>query len=492
MKFSSMIIAIAVISLFTAIAFAAPAAPANVDVDDVTGDDGGRISITWDLSVDDNVTSYDILRNSSSEKDFNEIGSTNDNGTESYTDDTTIDGVDYWYIVNATDGTNSSSSDPKGPVQSEDHKKPVISLVENGTVTNSTAIITWKTHENSTSRVEYGIDSTSENDTSSSSNVTSHKIILTGLNPATTYKYVVNSTDEAGNSNESEEKSFTTSSDTTVDIKPTVYETYPENNEENINITDNITAKFSEDMNGSTLDNTSFLLVISSSSNPISGNVTYDSSTKTATFDPDGNLNYNTEYTATVTTDVTDSAGNNLNKTETWSFTTEQEQTSNNKPTVEEYSVDPTSGITPVTFNFSVTIKDVDNHKLDVYLYIIDNNDDEIEIEMEEDDSSDQDTSNGKDYVCNATISEVGKYKYYFKASDGNDTVTSDEDDLEVHSATYYSGNRIWDEDSNLSTTYTWNPQSFSGFYYDLDTNEGSETLTIEDIDSRSLDRGDI
>jgi len=56
---------------------------------------------------------------------------------------------------------------------------------------------------------------------------------------------------------------------------------------------------------------------------------------------------------------------------------------------------------------------------------------------------------------------------------------------------TYYSGNRIWDEDANMSNTYTWNPQSFSGFYYDLDTNEGSETLIIEDID-RSLGRGDI
>ncbi|MDF1556841.1 MAG: S-layer protein domain-containing protein [ANME-2 cluster archaeon] len=42
-----------------------------------------------------------------------------------------------------------------------------------------------------------------------------------------------------------------------------------------------------------------------------------------------------------------------------------------------------------------------------------------------------------------------------------------------------------------MSRTYTWNPQSFSGFYYDLDTNEGKETLTIEDID-RSLGKGDI
>lgn len=58
-----------------------------------------------------------------------------------------------------------------------------------------------------------------------------------------------------------------------------------------------------------------------------------------------------------------------------------------------------------------------------------------------------------------------------------------------VNSKTYYSGNRIWDE--SMSPIYTWNPQSFSGFYYNLDTDEGKETLTITDID-RSIGRNDI
>lgn len=30
-----------------------------------------------------------------------------------------------------------------------------------------------------------------------------------------------------------------------------------------------------------------------------------------------------------------------------------------------------------------------------------------------------------------------------------------------------------------MSLTYTWNPMSFSGFYYDLDNNIESEELTI-------------
>jgi len=70
------------------------------------------------------------------------------------------------------------------------------------------------------------------------------------------------------------------------------------------------------------------------------------------------------------------------------------------------------------------------------------------------------------------------------------DVTTSEKTDT-VHPATYESGNRIWDEEAGMSDTYTWTPRSFSGFYYDLDTDKGSQTLTIEDID-RSLARGDI
>lgn len=51
-----------------------------------------------------------------------------------------------------------------------------------------------------------------------------------------------------------------------------------------------------------------------------------------------------------------------------------------------------------------------------------------------------------------------------------------------VNPAEFFTGNRIWDEDAGLSDTYTWTPQTFSGFYYNLDNDEGKETLTIEDI----------
>jgi S-layer protein (TIGR01567 family) len=42
------------------------------------------------------------------------------------------------------------------------------------------------------------------------------------------------------------------------------------------------------------------------------------------------------------------------------------------------------------------------------------------------------------------------------------------------------TGNRIWSADENLSLQYTWTAHSYSGFYFDLDTGEGSETLTVD------------
>ncbi|CAD7767048.1 MAG: S-layer protein [Candidatus Argoarchaeum ethanivorans] len=58
----------------------------------------------------------------------------------------------------------------------------------------------------------------------------------------------------------------------------------------------------------------------------------------------------------------------------------------------------------------------------------------------------------------------------------------------------YYTGNRIWDAAQEMSTTYTWTPQSFSGFFYDLDNDVSSENLTIYlgAKDDRSIGKGDL
>jgi len=91
----------------------------------------------------------------------------------------------------------------------KDTKPPVISNITISSVTSHSALISWDTNEPSTSLVKYGTSSgnypySKEN----TSYTTSHSITLTNLQPNTTYYFVVNSTDKAGNSAQSTEHSF--------------------------------------------------------------------------------------------------------------------------------------------------------------------------------------------------------------------------------------------------------------------------------------------
>jgi len=92
-----------------------------------------------------------------------------------------------------------------------DTTPPTISSVNATSITPTTAVITWETDEKATSLVKYGTSSGSypysKEDTSYT---TSHSITLTDLSPNTTYYFLVNSTDKAGNPAQSTEYSFNT------------------------------------------------------------------------------------------------------------------------------------------------------------------------------------------------------------------------------------------------------------------------------------------
>ena len=92
-----------------------------------------------------------------------------------------------------------------------DTMPPVIADVSVINVTNSSAVITWRTDEFADSVVKYGENSTVYTEMCTDELfVKEHSTTLMELSPGITYYFVVNSTDRSGNSAESLEYSFTT------------------------------------------------------------------------------------------------------------------------------------------------------------------------------------------------------------------------------------------------------------------------------------------
>jgi hypothetical protein len=86
---------------------------------------------------------------------------------------------------------------------------PVITDISVISLVNNSAKVTWKTDEFADSVLKYGMNSTAYTELSIDVLfVKDHEITLTGLSPDTTYYFVVNSTDQSGNSAESSEYRF--------------------------------------------------------------------------------------------------------------------------------------------------------------------------------------------------------------------------------------------------------------------------------------------
>jgi hypothetical protein len=101
---------------------------------------------------------------------------------------------------------------------------------------------------------------------------------------------------------------------------PTIASTSPAASATGVAVTTTVTATFSETMAASTITTTSFTL--KAGATPVSGSVSYNSDTYTATFTPSANLAIGTTYTATLSTTITDAAGNPLASAYSWNFTT--------------------------------------------------------------------------------------------------------------------------------------------------------------------------
>lgn len=142
---------------------------------------------------------------------------------------------------------------------------------------------------------------------------------------------------------------YTWSFTTAAAPPPTVTSETPASGATNVSIGTTVTATFSEAMQSSSLTGSTFTLA-DSGGNPISGAVTYDSGTNTATFTPSSALSYATVYTATITTGATASNGATLATGFSWQFTTEAAPA---PPTVT--STTPANGTTDIAINTAVS-----------------------------------------------------------------------------------------------------------------------------------------
>ena len=124
----------------------------------------------------------------------------------------------------------------------------------------------------------------------------------------------VRATDSATNT--TAEANYATDSFTVDTAAPSVTSTSPEADATGVAVSTAVSVTFSEAMKASTITTGSFTL------DGVSGSVSYDSGTYTATFTPSANLAESTTYTATLSTAITDAAGNPLASAYPWSFTT--------------------------------------------------------------------------------------------------------------------------------------------------------------------------
>lgn len=134
---------------------------------------------------------------------------------------TNLSDGNYTFYVKAVDEAGNEGTERSGTVV-VDTTSPIISDISSVT-TSTGATITWVTNENSSSRVDYSVDSTYNLTTgvlNTSPRVINHTVGLTDLIPCTIYNYRVLSTDQVSNETIDSENIFLTSGCTTPTPDP--------------------------------------------------------------------------------------------------------------------------------------------------------------------------------------------------------------------------------------------------------------------------------
>jgi len=327
-----------------------------------------EISLTWNAATDNVSASSNIvyliyMSTTAGGENFAIPSFTTSSGATSFTVTGLSPNTTYYFVVRAKDeaGNIDSNTVEKSAItlSPPDTTAPTFGGLVTATALSSSEIsLSWNSatdNVTASSNIIYLIymSATSGGQNFSIPPIsavsgTTSKTIIYGLASSTTYYFVVRAMDEAGNidSNTIEKSATTKSSDTTA---PSVISTSPANGATDIATGTAITATFSEAMNSSTIDTTTFILK-DSSGNLIGGTVTYSGTT--ATFTLSTSLSYSTTYTATITTGVKDLAGNAMTSDYSWSFTTGSTPDTTS-PTV--ISTSPANGATNISVTSTIT-----------------------------------------------------------------------------------------------------------------------------------------
>ncbi len=157
------------------------------------------------------------------------VGGAGNSTSVLYTPDANYYGSDS-FVVQASDGQGGTDTITVN-VTITDRTSPLISNLSTEIQSSTSALVTWTTDEQASTRVSYGITSsygTNTTETDTSPRVTAHSRTITGLISCTTYYYRVTSTDATTNTTTSDGKTFMTSGcpanttprETTLDIIP--------------------------------------------------------------------------------------------------------------------------------------------------------------------------------------------------------------------------------------------------------------------------------
>ncbi len=121
----------------------------------------------------------------------------------------------YYFIVESVDASSSVTKSAQFSFKTLSVAAPVISMISVSSVSSSTATISWITDTLSTTKIYYStstpVNIASASAASSSTLVTSHSMVLTGLNANTNYFFIIESVDAISNTSRSNQFSFLTS-----------------------------------------------------------------------------------------------------------------------------------------------------------------------------------------------------------------------------------------------------------------------------------------